>query len=215
MKRIPNRYTEEQRAAIEADHPWITLRASAGSGKTSVLTARYLRLVLTDGILPERILCLTFTKAAAAEMKARIIAALMEHGRPDLAQSAETCPIQTIDSLCDRLLRENCTAAPVDPGYSPIQDHRPVVLIQAAIREAVADLAGDEESLAGRMIFHYAEHSPPNPAAAKDRLVEDVEKLLNRLRAVGVSQARLDELCRPEDLAAGWLRLMVPDLDLP
>jgi ATP-dependent helicase/nuclease subunit A len=48
---------------------WVA--ASAGSGKTKVLTDRVLRLLLS-GARPERILCLTFTKAAAAEMATRI-----------------------------------------------------------------------------------------------------------------------------------------------
>jgi ATP-dependent helicase/nuclease subunit A len=46
--------------------------ASAGSGKTKLLTDRLLRLMLTEGCRPERIQCLTFTKAAAAEMQVRL-----------------------------------------------------------------------------------------------------------------------------------------------
>src|SRR5919107_5151568 len=52
-----------------------SLSASAGTGKTQVLTARVLRLLL-KGVRPESILCLTFTKAAAAEMANRIGARL-------------------------------------------------------------------------------------------------------------------------------------------
>lgn len=60
-----------------ATHPSLTawVGASAGTGKTHVLTARVLRLMLT-GTAPENIVCLTFTKAAAAEMKNRIFAEL-------------------------------------------------------------------------------------------------------------------------------------------
>src|SRR3546814_12162713 len=59
-----------QRAAAAPDRSvWVT--ASAGSGKTKVLTDRVLRLLL-EGTAPERILCLTFTKAAAAEMDVRL-----------------------------------------------------------------------------------------------------------------------------------------------
>ena len=54
---------------------WVA--ASAGSGKTKVLTDRVLRLLLS-GALPNRILCLTFTKAAAAEMSTRIARRLSE-----------------------------------------------------------------------------------------------------------------------------------------
>ena len=56
-------------AADPASHVW--LGASAGTGKTQVLSARVLRLML-DGVSPEAILCITFTKAGAAEMAHRI-----------------------------------------------------------------------------------------------------------------------------------------------
>ena len=65
-----------QREAADASHSvWVS--ASAGSGKTKVLTDRLLNLLLA-GVRPERILCLTFTKAAAAEMARRINAELGE-----------------------------------------------------------------------------------------------------------------------------------------
>ena len=61
------RATVAQRSATNpASSAWVA--ASAGSGKTKVLTDRVLRLLL-DGTAPERILCLTFTKAAAAEIR--------------------------------------------------------------------------------------------------------------------------------------------------
>ena len=58
---------------LDASDPRVNaaVSASAGSGKTQVLTARVLRLLL-GGVLPEQILCVTFTKAAAAEMANRL-----------------------------------------------------------------------------------------------------------------------------------------------
>ena len=64
---------EQRRASEPGAHAWVS--ASAGTGKTQVLTARVLRLLLS-GAAPERVLCLTFTKAAAAEMQTRIYATL-------------------------------------------------------------------------------------------------------------------------------------------
>src|SRR5918995_2178081 len=60
---------EQERASSPRDHA--ALSASAGTGKTHVLTARVLRLLLS-GVDPASILCLTFTKAGAAEMADRI-----------------------------------------------------------------------------------------------------------------------------------------------
>src|SRR5262249_43824645 len=63
--------TERQQKAANPDNSvWVS--ASAGTGKTTVLTDRVLRLLL-QGTPPSRLLCLTFTKAAAAEMMTRVV----------------------------------------------------------------------------------------------------------------------------------------------
>src|ERR1051326_8161726 len=66
---------QDQQALAADPAAHAALSASAGTGKTQVLTARVLRLLL-KGARPESILCLTFTKAAAAEMANRISARL-------------------------------------------------------------------------------------------------------------------------------------------
>ena len=60
----------------------VFVAANAGSGKTHVLTMRVVRLLLS-GVSPGRILCLTYTKAAAAEMQARVFATLSRWTRAD------------------------------------------------------------------------------------------------------------------------------------
>ena len=65
----------EQKRALKETHASFWVTASAGSGKTMLLTQRFLALLL-DGAAPERILCLTYTRAAAAEMSTRIMEAL-------------------------------------------------------------------------------------------------------------------------------------------
>lgn len=71
---------DQARAADPARNVWVA--ASAGSGKTQVLAARILRLLLA-GVPPERILALTFTRAAAAEMQARVLTRLAAWARWD------------------------------------------------------------------------------------------------------------------------------------
>lgn len=112
---------DEQRAAVEADHPRFTVMAAAGSGKTRVLVERYVRLV-RDGVSPERLVTITFSKKAAAEMKRRIVARLVEEGRRQEAQAAETGPVQTIHSFCERILRSQAIDAGVDPDFSVLDD---------------------------------------------------------------------------------------------
>ncbi|MFO0197570.1 MAG: UvrD-helicase domain-containing protein, partial [Alphaproteobacteria bacterium] len=77
----------QNRAADPAASAWV--EASAGSGKTKLLTDRLLRLLLA-GVPPGRILCLTFTKAAAAEMATRLALRLGEWAIADDAKLVET-----------------------------------------------------------------------------------------------------------------------------
>lgn len=66
------KFTDEQRAAIEYEGKDLLLAAAAGSGKTATLTERIAKLILEDGAEIDRMLVITFTKAAAGELKARI-----------------------------------------------------------------------------------------------------------------------------------------------
>ena len=118
--------TSEQRDAVNAEGS-VLVSAAAGSGKTAVLVERVIRL-LTDKQKPvgaDRLLIVTFTNAAAAEMRTRIEKRLDDECRanPDdigllkqrqLISSAKIC---TIDSFCIDLVRENFETAGVSPDF--------------------------------------------------------------------------------------------------
>jgi ATP-dependent helicase/nuclease subunit A len=146
------------------------LSASAGTGKTQVLTARVL-LLLLNGARPESILCLTFTKAAAAEMANRIGARLaswvripdkvlrkelfalrvkdspatMERARQLFARVLD-CPgglkIQTIHAFAQSLLAAFPAEADVAPGFQPIEGRAE----QELVRRTLAELTSDAEA---------------------------------------------------------------------
>ena len=93
-----------ERAQRDASNPrgsvWVT--ANAGSGKTYVLTNRVLRLLLS-GVRPEEILCLTYTKAAAAEMRGRVAERLAEWALlPDDELYASLARLEFLPHLCVR-----------------------------------------------------------------------------------------------------------------
>merc|ERR1712023_441346 len=79
---------DKQRLAVDPlGSVWLS--ASAGTGKTQVLSARVLRLLLEPGADPSQILCLTFTKAGAAEMAVRVNEVLARWVRMDAVRLAE------------------------------------------------------------------------------------------------------------------------------
>ncbi len=91
-------WTAEQKQAIELEGKNIIVSAGAGSGKTAVLSERVLRKV-KEGIPITSILVLTFTKAAASEMKSRIRKKLVEANLLDQANLVDSAYITTFDSF--------------------------------------------------------------------------------------------------------------------
>lgn len=152
-----------------ATHPKISawVGASAGTGKTHVLTARVLRLMLT-GTRPENIVCLTFTKAAAAEMKNRIFAELGswttlsdadltaviaaradEQAGPEMLATARKLfarvldlpgglQIQTFHSFCQALLGRFPLEADMSPGFEGIDEADAAELMRSAKDQMLA-----------------------------------------------------------------------------
>lgn len=142
---------DNQKLAVDpADSVWLS--ASAGTGKTQVLSARVLRLLLEEGVYPDQILCLTFTKAGAAEMATRVNEVLANWVRmkpeelgadldaigadptPENIARARTlfaavldCPggglrIDTIHAFSQWLLAAFPTEAGLTPGTRPMED---------------------------------------------------------------------------------------------
>ncbi|MBV0891094.1 double-strand break repair helicase AddA [Paracoccus sp. Z118] len=151
----------QRKAADPGRSTWLT--ANAGSGKTRVLTDRVARLLL-DGTRPERILCLTYTKAAASEMQNRLLSRLggwamlpdaeltkelhqlgviapdLRAARRLFAQAIETpggLKVQTIHSFCAAVLRRFPLEAGVPHGFSEL-DERSGANLRAEILETMA-----------------------------------------------------------------------------
>ena len=157
-------------AVAPTDTVWLS--ASAGTGKTQVLSARVLRLLLQPHVSPEQILCLTFTKAGATEMAARINETLARWVRADAGRLAlelqaigadiapETqsrartlfaavldCPggglrIDTIHAFSQWLLAAFPEEAGLSAGARPMEEHEKALLS----RQVLADLLLDAEA---------------------------------------------------------------------
>lgn len=143
------KWTEEQQKVIELDSRNILVSAAAGSGKTAVLVERIIRK-LTRKDHPadvDRMLIVTFTEAAAAEMKERIRGAIekaMEERPGDLhleQQSAmiHTAPITTIHSFCLSVIKEHFHVIGMDPGFRIAEEGELKLLKQDVMDELLEE----------------------------------------------------------------------------
>ena len=121
------RLTEQQQQAISCRNKQLIVSAAAGSGKTAVLAKRVLALIC-DSDTPcnvDRLLIMTFTKAAAAEMRGRIADELgallaLQPGDRNLRRQLALLPqarIQTVHSFCQSLLRQHFHLCDVSPDF--------------------------------------------------------------------------------------------------
>ncbi|HNW87548.1 MAG TPA: UvrD-helicase domain-containing protein [Candidatus Limiplasma sp.] len=113
-------FTPAQEAAIHARNPDLLVSAAAGSGKTRVLIERIASMLQDDGLSMDRLLIVTFTHAAAAEMRERLQARIAEAAATDRAmrrqaELLETAQISTLHSFCQKLVREYFQEVDIDP----------------------------------------------------------------------------------------------------
>jgi ATP-dependent helicase/nuclease subunit A len=154
---------EQANAAAPDVHAWVA--ASAGTGKTQVLSARVLRLLL-QGTPPNAILCLTFTKLAAAEMQARVFDRLafwaicddatlaadlralrsgddgqvMAKARRlflDVLDAPQGLAVQTIHAFAQSLIASFPIEAGVAPGFTTLDDRGGSLLRKRLLAEAI------------------------------------------------------------------------------
>jgi ATP-dependent helicase/nuclease subunit A len=177
---------DQLRAADPLTSAWVT--ASAGTGKTRVLADRVLRLLLADAD-PERILCLTFTKAAAAEMvtriqgdladfaavgaaelEARLVALLgrapneaeRERARILFARVLDLpggLPVMTIHAFCQALLARFPIEAGVAPHFGLIEERDSKALLHEAREEVLARRDADTRAALARLATLLADQS--------------------------------------------------------
>lgn len=113
------------------------IAAGAGSGKTRVLAARYLHLVIERGIPVDEILTLTFTRKAASEMYGRIYSTLRDTDHP-LAEGAVNdfylARIDTIDAFCNSVARNACRRYGIAPDFSIDNDRAKLAAEELALK---------------------------------------------------------------------------------
>lgn len=202
--------TPQRAAADPSASVWVG--ASAGTGKTKILTDRVLNLMLA-GTPPERILCLTFTKAAAAEMSTRIADQLAGWAAApadrlaacDLVELLGQKPsadqvalarrlfarvldtpggmnIQTIHAFCQSVLGRFPLEAGIAPHFAVVDDRDAAELLRAA-RDATLRTLPDDTSALGQALATIIPHVQESSFAALIKLVADARQRLQALFA--------------------------------
>ncbi|WCB95723.1 ATP-dependent helicase/nuclease subunit A [Baekduia alba] len=148
-------FTPEQAGAIARREGSLLLSANAGSGKTSVLSERFVRSVLEDGVEPGRILAITFTDKAAGELRTRVRARFVELGRRDRARDLDAAWISTFHGLCARILRAHAVRAGLDPAFAVMEDADARDVRATAFEQALATFLADGRSDALDLVAAY------------------------------------------------------------
>lgn len=143
-------WNKAQVKAIESRDGSVLVSAAAGSGKTAVLVERVIERICDEKnpCPADSLLVVTFTKAAAAEMKERINARLTELLQSDpgnryLARQRMMLPasdICTIDSFCSKLVRANYDSVGITPDFRTLDDNEKNLLIKEAADKTLEEL---------------------------------------------------------------------------
>lgn len=218
-----DRWNDEQKAAIASVDRNTIVSASAGSGKTSVMIERVVRLI-ERGVPVKRIVMLTFSTAVAAELRERIAAELMAALREEGADKdmlrrqiddIATADIGTVHSFCGNLIKEFFESAGVDPSYSILTDDEKESLLSRAIGDVFAEYGkradgeietlrlyfGGEKQFASaiRKVLTFACVQPDRDAwldrasSDYDAAAKEIERTIERLRARAETLSKMAE----------------------
>ncbi len=157
-------WTKNQQTAIDAHCADNLVSAAAGSGKTAVMVERIVSKVLSGESDIDKLLVVTFTNAAASELKSRLMNKIMDSletsDDPDrlnrqliLINNADIC---TIDSFCLKVLRNNFYKLGLDPGFS-IADNAELELLKTdALDSLFDDLYADKDEEFTMLVESYS-----------------------------------------------------------
>lgn len=141
-------WTNEQREAFESRNQNLLLSAAAGSGKTAVLVKRITALIIEDQIPIDQMLIITFTKAAAGEMRERILSGLTDllkkgQGNQNFIRKqigmVGNANISTIHSFCMDVIKRNFHKINIDPSFRILDTTEKELLFMEVVDEVLEE----------------------------------------------------------------------------
>jgi ATP-dependent DNA helicase UvrD/PcrA len=189
---------EQARAVTTTEGPLLIL-AGAGSGKTRVLAHRIAYLVGVNGVAPWRILAVTFTNRAAAELRERIISLVGEKGRDVQAG--------TFHALCARVLRQDGEAIGVDRRFVIYDTDDQQSLLKQILKEEDMPLTGEFRPSAVLGAISRAKNEMLDPTFLSDNAANHRERTIARLATRYQSRLRQSKALDFDDLLLEAVRL--------
>lgn len=176
-----------QQAAVAAGPIDLFIEAGAGSGKTRVLTHRFVHAVLGEPPYeesdPRELPTVTFTEKAAGELAERIRRTLNAQNRGDAARALGEAWISTIHGMCARILRKHAFAAGIDPQFTVLDQVEASVLEAEALKRAFGERV-ESDGCVSELIDTYG----------YDAIVGALTSVSSSVRALGLEAADIGVL---------------------
>ncbi len=185
--------TPEQQQAVEASGS-VAVTAGAGTGKTHMLTARYLHHITEDSLSPLQIVAVTFTEKAAAELRARIRQQVFERFGEQSETSAklEAAQISTLHALAARICWEHNEEAQVPPDFEILDETEGSIWKLERMDEQLAALQATMfEQVPYSLMEQFLERYFTDPLSMQEALKRPPEER-NKILEEAVNQARHD-----------------------
>lgn len=195
---IERNWTDAQKAAIDYRDGNLLLSAAAGSGKTATLTQRIIELIEKDGADLDRMLIVTFTKAAASELRSRLAGALSEtaaknpEDRHIIRQisALESAQISTMHSFFNTELKPYAARLGLPPDFRTLDSSETAVLLSDSMSQCIASCfeAGGEEAECFKRLADCI-----SGAKNEDGLDKALLKIRDDLYCRGIDSSKLRE----------------------
>lgn len=188
--------TKEQQQVIDVKNRDVLVAASAGSGKTFVVVERIVNRVINDNVDIDKILVVTFTNAAASELKERIVNRFYDYLKEKKLDDDKRKHVQrqlslinraqisTIHSFCLNIIRNNFFILNIDPNVKTLDENKAKILLLESINEVIEE----EYELKTELFFKILELFK-----TEENIISCLEKLYNFSRGMVDSKKWLED----------------------
>ncbi|MBE8949880.1 MAG: helicase-exonuclease AddAB subunit AddA [Quinella sp. 3Q1] len=217
--------TREQKAAVEARGENLLIAAAAGAGKTRTLTERVVKLLEENVCDVDELLIMTFTNAAAQEMRSRIQSALMKRLETEIDAENQArlekqvillsgAQISTFHSFCQAVIRRNFSKIDLDPKFRKADDNE----IEILKREVIEELFEENYSSGGDIFKNFTDEFGGNVRG--DEKIHDMIINLHKFSlSMPYPEIWLEKLSEPYNLPensrledTNWFKFLNPHI---